>query len=151
MGDSSPRIQKFTNDGVFITSWGSSGNGDGQFDFPRGLSTDEMGNLYVADRSSLFPRMQKFTGDGLFLAKWGSLGAGESQFNLPYAIRAGANGLVYVSDSNNFRVQMFQFAQPPVPTTSEWGLVVMALLMLTAGTMVIARARTQRAARLWSL
>jgi hypothetical protein len=108
VSDSSPRIQKFTNDGVFITSWGSAGAGDGQFNFPRGLSTDDNGNVYVADRN--LPRMQKFTGTGAFLTKWGSFGSGEGQFNLPYAIRAGANGVVYVSDSSNFRVQKFAFS-----------------------------------------
>ena len=143
MGDSSPRIQKFTNDGVFITSWGSAGTGDGQFNFPRGLSTDDKGNLYAADRN--LHRMQKFTGTGVFLTKWGSPGNGEGQFNLPYGIRAGANGVVYVSDSSNFRVQMFQFAQPGIPTTSEWGLVVMTLLALMAGTVVLVRPRAQRA------
>ena len=63
------------------------------------------------------------------------------QFNLPYAIRAGANGRVYVSDSSNFRVQLFQFAQPAIPATSEWGLVVMTLLALTVGTVVLGRPR----------
>ena len=67
VGDSSPRIQKFTNNGVFITSWGSAGVGDGQFNFPRGLSTDWMGNLYVADGN--LHRIQQFTGAGAFLTK----------------------------------------------------------------------------------
>ncbi len=30
-----------------------------------------------------------------------------------------------------------------IPTVSEWGLVVMTLLVLTAGTLVLARARAQ--------
>ena len=119
---------------IIILSWGSAGAGDGQFDLPRGLSTNEVGNVYVCDRDD--HRMQQFTGTGVFLTEWGSFGTGEGQFNLPYGIRAGANGSVYVSDSNNFRVQMFQFAQAAVPATSEWGLVVMTLLMLTAGTVV---------------
>ena len=80
VADTSDRIQKFTNDGAFLTSWGSSGTGDGQFNFPRGLSTDELGNLYVADRNN--HRMQKFTGTGSFLTAWGSFGPGEGQFNL---------------------------------------------------------------------
>ena len=46
-----PGWGKFTNDGAFITSWGSDGVEDGRFDFPRGLSTDGMGNLYVVDRN----------------------------------------------------------------------------------------------------
>jgi len=141
--DSSPRIQKFAHDGAFITSWGSGGTGDGQFNFPRGLSTDDEGNLLVADRN--LHRMQKFTGSGAFLTKWGASGNGAGQFNLPYGIRAGANGVVYVTDSSNFRVQKFQFAQPPVPGTSEWGLVVMTLFVLSAGTVVISRPMRRRA------
>jgi hypothetical protein len=34
----------------------------------------------------------------------------------------------------------------PVPTVSEWGLVVMLLLMLTAGTMMLGRRRDVEAA-----
>ena len=106
VGDSSPRIQKFTNDGVFISAWGSAGGGNGQFAFPRGLSTDETGNVYVADRN--LHRMQKFTGAGAFLTIWGSFGGEEGQFNFPYAVRAAENGIIYVSDSSNHRVQKFR-------------------------------------------
>ena len=35
--------------------------------------------------------------------------------------------------------------EPPIPTVSEWGLVVMMLLVLAAGTIVISRARALRA------
>src|SRR5438067_2862242 len=35
--------------GTFVTTWGSSGTGDGQFDFPFGVATDGSGNVYVAD------------------------------------------------------------------------------------------------------
>ena len=91
-------------------SWGSAGAQPGQFDFPRGLSTDEIGNLFVADRNN--HRMQMFTGAGVFLTSWGSSGAGEGQFNFPYAVRAGANGVVYVNDSSNHRLQKFAFTAP---------------------------------------
>ena len=118
VGDSSPRIQKFTNDGVFITSWGSAGVGDGQFNFPRGLSTDAMGNLYVADRN--LHRMQQFTGTGLFRTKWGSFGTAHGQFNFPYALRADDHGFVFVADSSNRRVQKFRLANdPPLCNTAE--------------------------------
>ena len=95
----------------FITSWGSFGNGDDQFDYPRGLSTDEFGNVYVADRD--LHRMQKFTGTGEFITIWGSFGSGEGQFNLPYGIRASGDGFVYVSDSSNNRVQKFRVIPCP--------------------------------------
>jgi DNA-binding beta-propeller fold protein YncE len=54
------RIQKFTKDGKFIKSWGSTGSGDGQFKWPAGLTVDLSGNVYVADGGN--DRIQKFTG-----------------------------------------------------------------------------------------
>src|SRR5437763_1411052 len=43
--------------GTFLTTWGSSGTGDGQFDFPFGVATDGSGNVYVADHGN--HRIQK--------------------------------------------------------------------------------------------
>ena len=43
------RIQKFTSDGEFITSWGNYGSGDGEFISPEGIDVDDEGNVYVAD------------------------------------------------------------------------------------------------------
>jgi DNA-binding beta-propeller fold protein YncE len=43
------RIQKFTADGTFIASWGSSGTGNGQFHDPDSIAIDSSGNVYVAD------------------------------------------------------------------------------------------------------
>ena len=108
VADSSPRIQKFTSDGTFLLSWGSAGTGDGQFNFPRGLSVDASGNMFVDDRNA--HRMQKFTGDGTFITKWGSFGTGPGQFNFPYGIAAGPDATVYVADSSNHRIQKFAFA-----------------------------------------
>jgi hypothetical protein len=36
---------------VYLTQWGSPGNGDGQFDQPAGAATDAAGNVYVLDPS----------------------------------------------------------------------------------------------------
>src|SRR5580658_2937146 len=52
------RIEKFTNDGRFITSWGSYGIFDGQFNTPDGVAVDANGNVYVAD--DLNQRVQVF-------------------------------------------------------------------------------------------
>ena len=43
------RIRKFNPDGTFITSWGSEGYGEGQFRYPRGITVDEDGYVYVVD------------------------------------------------------------------------------------------------------
>ena len=65
------RIQKFDSSGTFITKWGSSGTGDGQFEYPTGIAVDSSGNVYVADTDN--HRIQKFDSNGTFLTKWGSL------------------------------------------------------------------------------
>ena len=44
--------------GTFVTTWGSSGAGNGQFNAPLGVATDGNGNVYVADEGN--SRIQKF-------------------------------------------------------------------------------------------
>ena len=44
---------------MFITSWGSNGNGDGQFSKAEGLDVDPDGNIYVADTAN--KRIQVFS------------------------------------------------------------------------------------------
>jgi len=65
------RIQKFSNDGTFITAWGTYGKGDGQFYAPLGLAIHMSGNVFVADYGDA--RIQEFTNDGAFLAKLGNV------------------------------------------------------------------------------
>ena len=52
------RIQKFTNDGTYLTQWGGFGYGDGQFYDPADVATAAAGNVYVADTEN--SRIQKF-------------------------------------------------------------------------------------------
>jgi len=52
------RIEKFSNDGSFITSWGSYGTGNGQFDVPFGIVVDPSGNVFVVDEEN--NRIQEF-------------------------------------------------------------------------------------------
>src|SRR5438876_332613 len=91
--------------GTFLTTWGSSGTGDGQFDFPFGVATDGSGNVYVADYGN--DRIQKFDASGTFVTAWGSGGAGNGQFNCPYGVATDGSGNVYVADDGNHRIQKF--------------------------------------------
>ena len=89
----------------FVTKWGSSGSGDGQFEVPFGVATDGSGNVYVAD--DVNDRMQKFDGSGTFLTKWGTSGSGDGQFNNPWGVATDGSGNVYVADAFNNRIQKF--------------------------------------------
>ena len=40
---------EFTNDGTFVTKWGSQGTGDGQFRNPWGIGIDSSGKVFVSD------------------------------------------------------------------------------------------------------
>jgi len=99
------RIRKFSSAGVLITSWGSSGTGDNQFDSPMGLAIDASDNVYVVDSAN--NRVQKFTSTGTFITKWGTAGAGNGEFNGPLGIAVDSTGTVYVADTNNNRIQKF--------------------------------------------
>jgi hypothetical protein len=110
------RIQKFTSDGIFITKWGTRGNGDGQFKNPYGVSVDSEGNVYVADTYNF--RVQKFTSDGVFITKWGTSGSGDGQFAYPYGIAVDPGNNVFVVDYSNFRIQKFS---PDGDFITKWG------------------------------
>ena len=99
------RIQKFSSQGVFLTKWGTSGSGDGQFNWPNAVAADSFGNVYVADTRN--DRIQKFSSQGVFLDKWGTTGSGDGQFVWPRAVAVDSFGDVYVADTGNDRVQKF--------------------------------------------
>jgi hypothetical protein len=52
------RVQKFDCNGNFITMWGSTGRGNGQFILPSDVAVDSMGIVYVSDAGN--DRIQKF-------------------------------------------------------------------------------------------
>jgi hypothetical protein len=89
----------------YLTTWGSTGPGDGQFSAPGGVAVDSTGNVYVADSEN--HRIQKFSAHGVFLAKWGTQGGGDREFTRPGDVATDVVGNVYVADTDNHRVQKF--------------------------------------------
>ena len=88
-----------------LATWGYRGNAPGQFNGPRGVTTDAEGNIYVADTYN--HRVQVFGPDGAFLRQWGSEGVLPGQFKEPWGIGVAPNGDVYVADTWNHRIQVF--------------------------------------------
>ncbi|MAE61245.1 MAG: hypothetical protein CMJ49_07795 [Planctomycetaceae bacterium] len=62
------RVHRFAADGKLIQSWGSPGDGPGQFHLPHGLFIDSRDRLYVCDRENC--RIQIFSRDGQFINEW---------------------------------------------------------------------------------
>lgn len=101
------RVQKFDNDGMFITMWGSSGDQDGQFQCGNYcmVAVDNKSNVYVTDIGN--SRVQKFDSNGKFLTKWGDSGDRDGQFSHPFGIAVDQQGNVYIGDVGNTRIQVF--------------------------------------------
>ena len=94
---------------MLISSWGSSGTGGGQFNYMRGITCDNAGDVYVVDHNN--HRVQKFTNQGSFLLSWGGgPSTNPGSFEYPFGILIDNNGNVLVSDateSSSRRVQTF--------------------------------------------
>ena len=98
------RIQKFTDNGEFLSSWETKGFENGELLSPVGIAIYE-NNVYVVDDKQ--NTVQKFDSDGNFILKWGNLGNENGEFNKPRGITIDSNGIVYVADSMNHRIQQF--------------------------------------------
>lgn len=104
------RVQAFSADGTFLTSWGAQGAEAGQFNDPWGIAADEE-YVYVADTWN--HRIQKFSYDGEFIlsfGQYGSLGNGDNnddQFYGPRNIVLLNDNRLLIADTGNHRVQVY--------------------------------------------
>jgi len=103
-------ILKFDRAGVYQNHFGSdeSGNGNGQFNPPKGIAIDSSGNIFVADFNN--DRIQKLDSAGVYQSQFGSQGKGNGQFMNPYGIAIDSSGNIFVADFNNYRIQKFDSA-----------------------------------------
>ena len=98
----SHRIAIFDIRGQRIQTFGSRGSSPEQMEYPSGIASDDMDNIYVTSEYKL----QKFTSSGE-LIKWvGQEGSKDGEFNDPRGL-ALHNNQVYVCDRNNCRIQVF--------------------------------------------
>ena len=120
--ESQVEVQVLSPEGRLLSSWGSSGEGDGQFRAPTGIACDRSGNIYVVEATRHGykggNRLQKFGPSGTFRIKWGATGDGDGEFNLPTGVALDAQGNVHVADTFNSRVQEFA---PDGTFLAKWG------------------------------
>jgi PKD repeat protein len=87
----------------FVTKWGSSGNGAGQFNGPLDVALDSKGNVYVADWSN--NRVQEFNSNGKFINQWGS--TNDISLSRVSEVAVDSSGNIYVEDYYNNRIVKF--------------------------------------------
>jgi peptidylamidoglycolate lyase len=64
-GYGNSRVVKFSSSGKYLFEWGTPGKGPGEFDTPHGITLDQSGNVFVADREN--NRIQVFDSHGAFI------------------------------------------------------------------------------------
>ena len=87
-GYGNSRVHRFARDGRLIMSWGTQGDGPGQFTTPNGIWVHD-DRVYVCDREN--NRVQVFNVDGEYLTEWGD-------FFHPMDIFRDPHGTFYVTD-----------------------------------------------------
>jgi DNA-binding beta-propeller fold protein YncE len=96
------QVQVFDSSGKFAFKFGSKGTGNGQFQFPYGITGDSKGNIYVADLYN--GKISIFTKDGKFIKYFTDDSKNANFFTTPAGLRI-YNNILYVTDikSNSVR------------------------------------------------
>lgn len=111
------RVQKFAPDRAFLTTWGSQGEGDGQFLAPTDIAIDGQGRVFVADEGR--NDVQVFDSDGRFLSAWSE--DREGWLPRPSSIVFDNDGNVWITHFTQNRVQKYSPAGALLATIGEYG------------------------------
>ena len=110
------RVQVFDSDLNFVRSFGTRGDGPGQFKGPRDIDFDAQGNIYVLDFvvNQLSDQVQVFGEDGQYLRHF-------SKRTLHPEGLCVSGDYVYVTDSSNANVSVFHTSGELVHSFGEKG------------------------------
>jgi len=113
-------VEVYDSSGTYLTQFGASGTGDGQFSYPSAIAVDSGGAVYVADSTIEAggpSRVQKFTwdpdagtsGEYVYVTQFGSRGYDDGQSLGIFGVVVDSAGGVYITDYGNHRVQKFTY------------------------------------------
>lgn len=122
------RVEKFTNTGSLVTSWGAGGKGKGTVNFlaPQALAVNSNGTtLYVAGPSGI----GVFDAKGNYLTTYTQPGTGT--FNNPQGLAVDGSGNLYVSDTGNLRIVELSSNGVPLSYGSAGGVTLSAGITAT--------------------
>jgi len=152
---SNSRIRKISPSGMVSTV---AGNGnfsfaDGpalsaEFFVPSGIAVDQSGNILVADLGN--NRIRKISTSGMVstLAGDGTNGfmdgpANTAQFRGPFRMAIDAGGNAYTTDGDSHSIRKIGNCPLPtianVPTISEWGLIILSIMLVILGVVGISQ------------
>ena len=100
-----PRVTMYDLDSEYFGTFGSYGEGDGQFVWPTAIALDGLGQVYVADEYT--HRVVVFDPAGKFVANWGVHGTRPGELDGPAGLAFDHDDSLYVVDHQNQRVQKF--------------------------------------------
>jgi outer membrane protein assembly factor BamB len=119
------QVERFDPTGKLTVTFGSPGNGPGQFDEqPGAMAIDAQGRLFVdqgPQRGDL-PGVLVFDKDGRYLAGFGSVGTGDGQITWPTGLLLDGSGTLFVGDDASVldptmtsRLKAFRLLAPLAP------------------------------------
>jgi sugar lactone lactonase YvrE len=131
------RIQRFRNDGVFLSGWSATGthhvgvavasdstvyvaagsrirrfSTNGVLLGEWGTNSGRYEDVAVAPDGTIYAanggnRIQRFSTDGALLGEWGTFGNGDGQFSGLSSVAVAPDGTIYTADTGNYRIQRF--------------------------------------------
>ena len=114
---------------------GGEGEGNLEFNSPRGVAFNPNGEVVVVDKDN--SRVQVLSAEGTFKFKFGERGSGNGEFRRPTDVVIDTRGTMYISDTDNNRIQYFKpdgeylgqfggpgtFSEPYALTCNELGWI----------------------------
>lgn len=99
------RLEKFNENGVYVRSVATKGEGPGQLRQPDGIAIAPGGNVFVTDWED--DKVVEYGQGGKYIRQFGSMGSGPGQLQHPAGITVDSRGDVWVPDQNDGRVEEF--------------------------------------------
>lgn len=99
------KVFVFDMQGNLMSSFGSRGSGDGEFNFPVAITLNHQGEIIVAD--AMNARIQIFDKDGKFLRKFGSRGDGPADFQIIKGVAVDSEDHIYVTEGKGHKLIVF--------------------------------------------
>jgi ABC-type Fe3+ transport system permease subunit/DNA-binding beta-propeller fold protein YncE len=113
--DMTGRVQKFSSNGVFASSWQMPQTDLGR---PKGMGRDHEGNVIVVEPH--YQRINFFSPNGKLVEQWGRRGTNAGELMMPRAVAVDSRDRLFVSEYGLVeRVQVFNIHGGPGKTASQ--------------------------------